>query len=189
MAFQFHTTTFGQLVRLLSGNTVFQYPDEIDTLLWKRFLRQDASEHMNSSDRGPSKNETTEDGVMQNKVFHDGEQEIFLVEWYGPDDPEVSDFTYGLYVVYTKDYTVLIQVLRLVESSKLAVEMEKSHGVSTLRPQFRCLHGKLHLCARRIRCHGRLWRQRDCGDSRALSLHSVRQLNSVIIYKIMTTSR
>lgn len=90
MAFQFHTTTFGQLVRLLSRNKVFQYPDEIDQLLWKRFLRQDASEYMNGPGRGPSKNEATEGG--DNTAFHDSEQEILLVEWYGPDDPEVSDF-------------------------------------------------------------------------------------------------
>ncbi|KAM0523086.1 hypothetical protein ACHAPE_001578, partial [Trichoderma viride] len=88
MAFQFHTTTFGQLVRLLSGNKVFQYPDEIDPFLWKRFLHQDASEHMNGPGQSPSKNEATEDGVLENNILHDGEQEILLVEWYGPDDPE-----------------------------------------------------------------------------------------------------
>lgn len=93
MAFRFHTTTFGQLVRLLSRNKVFQYPDEIDPLLWKRLFRQDALEHMDGSGREPSKNETTEDGIPQNTAFHDGEQEVLLVEWYGPDDPEVSHFT------------------------------------------------------------------------------------------------
>lgn len=92
MAFQFHTTTFGQLIRLLSGNKVLQYPDEIDPLLWKRFLGQDASNHMSGSNNGPSKEETTEDGAPENIVLHDGEQEILLVEWYGPDDPEVSHF-------------------------------------------------------------------------------------------------
>lgn len=93
MAFQFHTTTFGQLLRLLSGNKAFQYPDEIDPMLWKRFLRQDASEHMNGSDQSPNKTETTEEGAPDNIIFHDGEQEILLVEWYGPDDPEVSHST------------------------------------------------------------------------------------------------
>lgn len=96
MAFQFHTTTFGQLVRLFSGNKIFQYPDEIDPLLWKKFLRQNVSEPMDGSDIGPRKNEITEDGVPENTVLHDGEQEILLVEWYGPDDPEVGHFTSNL---------------------------------------------------------------------------------------------
>lgn len=96
MAFQFHTTTFGQLVRLLSGNKVFQYPDEINPLLWKRFLRQDASEHINGSDQSPRKTEATENGVPENTILHDGGQEIFLVEWYGPDDSEVGHFTSNL---------------------------------------------------------------------------------------------
>lgn len=129
MSFQFHTTTFGQLVRLLSGNRVFQYPDEIEPLLWKRFLRQDALEYTNDSGREPNKNEIAEDGIPQNTVFYDDNQEILLVDWYGPDDPEVRDFTYHLYDIYLKNDTDLIQVLRLVESSKLATKMEESHGV------------------------------------------------------------
>ena len=148
MAFQFHATTFGQLIRLLSGNKILQYPDEIDPLLWKRFLRQDASKHMNSSNIGPSKEEATEDGAPENTVLHDGEQEILLVEWYGPDDPEVSHFTPSPYEILPHHYAALIQALRVAESSELAFEMEKSHDVSTLRPQFCSLHGKLHLCAR-----------------------------------------
>ncbi|KAL5095320.1 hypothetical protein Trisim1_000096 [Trichoderma cf. simile WF8] len=88
MAFQFHTTTFGLLMRLISGNKIFQYPDEIDPLLWKKFLRQDTSEHANDSGRGSSKNEADEHSALQNTVIHDGNNEILLVEWYGPDDPE-----------------------------------------------------------------------------------------------------
>ena len=89
MAFQFHTTTFGLLMRLLSGNKIFQYPDEIDPLLWKKFLRQDTSEHANDSGGGSSKNEADENSALQDTVVHDGDNEILLVEWYGPDDPEV----------------------------------------------------------------------------------------------------
>lgn len=89
MAFQFHTTTFGLLMRLLSGNKIFQYPDEIDPLLWKKFLRQDTSEQANDSGRGSPKNEADEHSVLQNTVIHDGGNEVLLVEWYGPDDPEV----------------------------------------------------------------------------------------------------
>ncbi|PTB42498.1 hypothetical protein M441DRAFT_137562 [Trichoderma asperellum CBS 433.97] len=88
MSFQFHTTTFGQLVRLLSGNRVLRYPDEIDPVLWKRFLRQDTLEHTNVSGREPSKDEVAEDGIPQNTVLRDDDQEILLVEWYGQDDPE-----------------------------------------------------------------------------------------------------
>ncbi|UKZ53521.1 hypothetical protein TrVGV298_007313 [Trichoderma virens] len=89
MAFQFHTTTFGQLVRFISGNKLFKYPDEVDPSLWKRFRRQDASEHADRSCRGPIKNEANENGVLPNTVvIHNGDKEILLVEWYGPDDPE-----------------------------------------------------------------------------------------------------
>lgn len=116
MAFRFHTTTFGQLVRLLSGNKVFQYPDEIDPLLWKRFLRQDAFKHMNGSHNGSNKMEAMEDGAPENTVLHDGEQEILLVEWYGLDDPEVSHFTCP-YEIHPHHYAALIQALRVAESS------------------------------------------------------------------------
>lgn len=129
MSFQFHTTTFGQLVRLLSGNRVLRYPDEIDPVLWKRFLRQDTLEHTNVSGREPSKDEVAEDGIPQNTVLRDDDQEILLVEWYGQDDPEVSHFIYYLYDIYLKNDTALIRVLRLVESSKLAIKVEESHGV------------------------------------------------------------
>lgn len=76
-------------MRLLSGNKIFQYPDEIDALLWKKFLRQNTSEQTNDSGRGLSKNGADEQSVLQNTVIHDGENEVLLVEWYGPEDPEV----------------------------------------------------------------------------------------------------
>lgn len=148
MTFQFHTTTFGQIIRLLSRNKVFQYPDEIDPLLWKRFLRQDASEHINGSSESSSKKEATENGAPENGVLHNDEPDILLVEWYGPDDPEVSHFTSSPYEVHPHHYAALIQALRVAESSELASKMEESHDISTLRPQFCSLHGKLHLCTR-----------------------------------------
>jgi DHA1 family multidrug resistance protein-like MFS transporter len=52
---------------------------------------------MNDSDKDPRKNEITENGVPENTVLHDREQEILLVEWYGPDDPEASHSISKLY--------------------------------------------------------------------------------------------
>jgi DHA1 family multidrug resistance protein-like MFS transporter len=67
MATQFRDTHFGHLVRFLSGNKLFQYPDEIQTPDIA-FLDQ------------PS----TEDGKLSEAV-----KDTILVGWNGPDDPEV----------------------------------------------------------------------------------------------------
>ncbi|TRX94637.1 hypothetical protein FHL15_004409 [Xylaria flabelliformis] len=82
IAFFLRTTTFGELVRFLSGNRVFPYPDEIDSSLLKKSVRRDDSEQLNHSN---SKSEKEED---QNIATHGTDEDVFLVDWYGPDDPE-----------------------------------------------------------------------------------------------------
>lgn len=83
MATQFRDTAFGRLVRLASSNRLLRYPDEIDPTLWKRFL---PSEKAN----GLSAEASTADGTIRDLV--EGGMDIYLVDWYGPDDPEVTDF-------------------------------------------------------------------------------------------------
>lgn len=39
-------TAFGQLVRLVSGNKVFQYPEEIDPSIWTRFIDEEKSGYL-----------------------------------------------------------------------------------------------------------------------------------------------
>ncbi len=90
-SFQFRTTIFGQLVRLLSGNKLFQYPDEIDPSLWKRAIHQDSLEPPEAPATGADKAaQDGVDGVPHNAlVQRDGGQDSILVDWYGPDDLEV----------------------------------------------------------------------------------------------------
>ncbi|KAJ6515577.1 major facilitator superfamily domain-containing protein [Mycena sanguinolenta] len=70
MAFQFHSTVFGQLMRLLSRNRLFRYADEVDPSTWKK-----ATEKFDEAQVGQS-HEISET------------PEILLVDWYGLNDPE-----------------------------------------------------------------------------------------------------
>ncbi|XXG96681.1 hypothetical protein Hte_002971 [Hypoxylon texense] len=88
MATQVRDTTFGHVVRLLSSNKIFQYPDEADPSLWKKYLQGDTG-----STPTPPRDQTSEpQGVKlqdlnQGQAIEDG-RDIYLVDWYGPDDPE-----------------------------------------------------------------------------------------------------
>ena len=86
---------FGQLVRLLSKGKALQYPDEIDPSLWKMAVQHDTPEHpQNSSDSTGDEEQKTEcDGSIspERQILDEriGSQNVLLVGWYGPDDPEV----------------------------------------------------------------------------------------------------
>ncbi|KAI0467764.1 MFS general substrate transporter [Xylaria cf. heliscus] len=83
IAFFLRTTTFGELARLLSGNKIFPYPDEIDSSLLKKSIRRGDSEQSKGSVT------KSEKGEGQELTTHNGnDEEILLVHWYGPDDPE-----------------------------------------------------------------------------------------------------
>ncbi|KAJ5609894.1 MFS general substrate transporter [Penicillium herquei] len=91
MSFHMHTTMFGQIVRLLSKGKAFQYPDEIDLSLWELAVQGDVPERLPSN--GSSDEEKNEHDVNtspQKKILDDrnGDQNVLLVGWYGPDDPE-----------------------------------------------------------------------------------------------------
>ncbi len=99
MATQLRDTQIGHLIRLLSGKKLLPYPDEVDSSLWKKSaLRPSPLE----SSQGPQieKPPNTENPANNpikdleaetngsNRVIENG-KDIYLVEWYGPDDPEV----------------------------------------------------------------------------------------------------
>lgn len=85
ISFFLRNTTFGELARLLSGKKIFPYPDEVDSSLLKKGTRRDDSEQSNGS---VTKSEKEDE---QDTTTHNGsDEEIFLVDWYGPDDPEVG---------------------------------------------------------------------------------------------------
>ncbi|KAI1384538.1 benomyl/methotrexate resistance protein [Hypoxylon trugodes] len=87
MATQLRDTEFGLFVRFLSRRKLLQYPDEIDPSSWKKFLPSTGStptpprEQINN----PQHSKYQEPGA--NNIVDDG-QGVYLVDWYGPDDPE-----------------------------------------------------------------------------------------------------
>lgn len=89
MASRFNSTIFGQLLRLLSGNRLFQYSDEIDPSLWKTAIQPGTAqasllgEGIDSAEKADSHIV----GLRNDGIEHD--QAILLVYWYSSDDPEV----------------------------------------------------------------------------------------------------
>ena len=144
MTTQFRDTQFGHLVRFLSGNKLFRYPDEIDPSLWKQSLQRDtnltstrsgaqSSGSEQSKDTNDLTNASTKDFDTQNidsqdlsvnHVVEDG-KDIYLVDWYGPDDPEPSA------PVRSIRQTFLTQSS---ESPELAQQLEVAGRFSNLRP-------------------------------------------------------
>ena len=96
----FRDTQFCHLVRLLSGNKLFRYPDENDPSLWEKsvFWKDTTSGQtepgQQSSGVGRSEELETWDQIdlRQPSLNHTIEEgkDVYLIDWYGPDDPEVS---------------------------------------------------------------------------------------------------
>lgn len=93
MATQIRETAFGQLTRRLSNNRWFRYPDEVDPTLWEKYLRDREStteeKHCRSSPSGADASSSGPEGPAGDgpRSVEDG-QDVYLVDWYGPDDPE-----------------------------------------------------------------------------------------------------
>jgi len=94
MGWRLHATIFGQTMRLVSGQKLFQYPDEIDPTVWKKAVQQqDTSTPVQTnvlagdSDK-EAQNSSSQSQELQADVEKNGSQEVLLVGWYGPDDPE-----------------------------------------------------------------------------------------------------
>lgn len=79
MTTQLRDTQCGHLIRFLSGYKFLHYPDEIDHSLWKQSLQHDTSREAPGIDSHDSRTKADD---------KDG-KDILLVDWYGPDDPEV----------------------------------------------------------------------------------------------------
>ena len=108
MTTQFRNTQFGHLVRFLSGDKLFRYPDEIDPSLWWKSVRRDtrstlppSGEQSSISEKRSDADDSNDDsstqleaqeGDEQNQSTNDVSQhskDVFLVDWYSPTDPEV----------------------------------------------------------------------------------------------------
>lgn len=83
MAVQLRETQLGVLLRLLSGNRLLQYPDELDPSLAKTFQRDSTD-----PETALKASEQNEEPVKANGGAED-RNEVYLVGWYGPNDPEV----------------------------------------------------------------------------------------------------
>lgn len=108
-------TVFGQLIRLLFGNRIHKFPDEVDPNLWKQCLREEGVEassisgHINdlksfTGSRVEARNaaKREQQGNSVDPAFGNGPislergiegnekpDSVLLVDWYGSDDKEV----------------------------------------------------------------------------------------------------
>lgn len=105
-------TVFSHTLRVLTGGRIFKYPEEEDTSLWKRYVHSEKSGHMarHGQPQPPAQDEASDDGQdtdrSRRSKWKDDEQpinqasgqpidkekgkDVFIVDWYGPNDPEVS---------------------------------------------------------------------------------------------------
>lgn len=84
MTTQLRDTKFGHVVRLITKNKVLQYPDEVDPAKWQAVL---SAKPNRERPFGEAEGRTTV--AASDSKLEKGEQAAFLVDWYGPDDPEV----------------------------------------------------------------------------------------------------
>jgi DHA1 family multidrug resistance protein-like MFS transporter len=95
MSWRLHDTIFGQVVRLLTSNKYYRYPDEIDATLWEMAVQKDPPAANSSTASGEeSKDKEAQDGAAETQThkvesMKTEKDDILLVGWYGPDDPEV----------------------------------------------------------------------------------------------------
>lgn len=109
MSTQIRDTQFGYLVRAISKNRRYRYPDELETFFWKTQLQQQVKP-LPSARPGPRSQDWDESKAEDNatdtptygiasQVFEADndagpDNEVYLVDWYGPDDPEVRCNTF-----------------------------------------------------------------------------------------------
>ncbi|KAF9695857.1 hypothetical protein EKO04_006252 [Ascochyta lentis] len=104
---------FGHIVRLVTRNKYFQYPEEKDPNLWKKYVNQEksgyAAHHGDTSppkeeveelqqargvrDREGSESSHTEVGEDYNhasgvRVDQEKGKDLHVIDWFGPDDPQ-----------------------------------------------------------------------------------------------------
>ena len=102
MTTQIRDTQFGHLVRYLSSKKLLRYPDEVNLLLCKEPFTS-RSQGQQRDNGGPSDDSNDIDGADtdgsgteiqdvekadKSRAAVDNEA-MFLVDWYGADDPEV----------------------------------------------------------------------------------------------------
>lgn len=194
MKLHMQSTIFGQLVRWVSRNGKFKYPDEIDPSLWKNAVQQTPSQepqhlqpsqqteepertngHIDESENGTQKGEALNGDVEKNGQStppKDGPHDVLVVGWYGPDDPEASDSA----ILNRAFNSVLVSdtLESGTESTELAWQTETPHHSANVYSQLCRIHRKFDLRARRGEPHGRFRSRRSRCDAGALAFHFVR---------------
>jgi DHA1 family multidrug resistance protein-like MFS transporter len=104
-------SAFGQIVRLITRNNVFQFPEERDASLCERYIdaeklgnmahhgtveaETEKETHVNNlaSSRTSSSTQVDEraavNGASQKPVDPEKGRDLNMVDWYGPEDPDV----------------------------------------------------------------------------------------------------
>lgn len=185
----FRDTVFGQVVRLFSRNRLLKFPDELDPTLWKQCVQKDTTAASSTFEEhdglARSKDHTTADrsdggekgqqhgtdltstsdsgdtqALYQGNPSHEKTKVVCLVDWYGPDDQEVSYPTIAI--------SVLTMLTHAEESAELVGETQGVDNLSDMHPELWDLYWQLHLHAWRAKYHGRIRRQRDCDNTGSL---------------------
>jgi len=95
MSTQFRDTQFGHLIRFLSSNKLFPYPNEISPSEWKQLVQQSTISTPISLDATAvvctneflTQQASLQDATVNRNV--EDSKDLYLVNWYGPDDLEV----------------------------------------------------------------------------------------------------
>jgi DHA1 family multidrug resistance protein-like MFS transporter len=101
-------TIFSHALRLMTGGKVFKYPEEEDSSLWKKYVHTEKSANMakhgqvqpptdneqqsrssSSSTVVPSRRSGGVNGASGHPIDKEKGKDVYVVDWYGPDDPEV----------------------------------------------------------------------------------------------------
>ena len=105
---------FGQIVRLVTRGKVFQYPEEKDPSIWEKYINAEKSGNMahhgsvepeaereketdgnNDNSSAASSSTQVDAGATINQpsgkpVDPEKGRDLHMVDWYGPDDSEVT---------------------------------------------------------------------------------------------------
>lgn len=100
MKLHMESTIFGQLMRSVTCNKAFQYPDERNPSLWRKSIKQDGLQEpqqpqSTSQDLDGASNvsydEAQKNTASEKQTENDrGDSDALVVGWYGPDDMEVG---------------------------------------------------------------------------------------------------
>lgn len=128
---------FGHIVRLVTRNKVFQYPEERDTEIWRKYVNKEKSGHMahHGAPEPPQdeENETTHEMAQRNRHFSASSSQTqvneasgvrvdpekgrdrHVIDWYGNEDPQVR------YLPCTPYYTICDATTLLTPMSRIPV--------------------------------------------------------------------